>query len=239
MRFDAYLFDLYGTLVDIHTDEERPALWKELAAYYTDRGAAWEAAPLKKAYHSESEKLFYKSRAAYPEIDLKTVFETLYRMKGIVPDTKTVADTAWLFRRSSTTHLRLYAGAKELLMSLRKSGKVILLSNAQTLFTGPELDLLGIRDLFDRIYISSDHGCRKPDPAFFSVPFQNDPALLPDRCVMIGNDASCDIGGAKGIGMRALYIRSALSPKGETAGNADWSIDGMDLGKVRKILSLE
>ena len=28
-----YIFDLYGTLVDIHTDESMPALWKRMALF--------------------------------------------------------------------------------------------------------------------------------------------------------------------------------------------------------------
>lgn len=239
MRFDAYLFDLYGTLVDIHTDEGKASFWRKLAAYCSEKGAQYDAGPLKEAFHAESEELFHESKAAFPEIDLGKVFLELYRKKGIVPDEKTIAETAWFFRRSSTTHLRLYTGASELLVSLRKRGKVILLSNAQALFTGPELDLLGIRDLFDAVYLSSDCGCRKPDPAFFAVPFQNDPDLIPERCVMIGNDASCDIDGAKRAGMHAFYIRSALSPRGEKAGSADWSLDGMDLGRVRRMLTAD
>lgn len=239
MRFDAYLFDLYGTLVDIHTDEEKASLWRKLAVFFSDKGAQYDAGQLKEAFHAESEKLFHESKAAFPEIDLGKVFLELYRKKGTVPDEKTIAETAWFFRRSSTTHLRLYAGAREFLVHLRKRGKVILLSNAQALFTGPELDHLGIRDLFDAVYLSSDYGCRKPDPGFFAVPFQRDPGLIPERCVMIGNDVSCDIDGAKRAGMRAFYIRSALSPKGDTSDNADWSLDGMDLDRVRRILTAD
>ena len=237
MRYDAYLFDLYGTLADIHTDESKPALWKGLARYYSERGANWTADSLRTAFREESGKLFRSSKAAFPEIDLGIVFGDLYRMKGIYPKKGAVAETAWFFRKASTTHLRLYAGAKELLRSLRRKGKVILLSNAQILFTAPELDLLGIRDLFDAVYISSDHGCKKPDPAFFSLPFQSDPSLSPERCIMIGNDAACDINGAKRIGMRAFYIHSALSPKGETAEHADFVQTGMDLNRVRRILT--
>jgi putative hydrolase of the HAD superfamily len=239
MRFDAYLFDLYGTLVDIHTDEEKSSFWRKLAAYCSEKGAQYDGGQLKEGFHAESEKLFHESKAAFPEIDLGMVFLELYRKKGIVPDGKTIAETAWFFRRSSMTHLRLYAGARELLIHLRKRGKVILLSNAQALFTGPELDHLGIRNLFDAVYLSSDYGCRKPDPAFFTVPFQRDPGLIPERCVMIGNDVSCDIDGAKRAGMRAFYIRSALSPKGDTSDNADWSLDGMDLDRVRRILTAD
>ena len=29
-----YIFDLYGTLVDIHTDESKPSFWKALAEHY-------------------------------------------------------------------------------------------------------------------------------------------------------------------------------------------------------------
>ncbi len=28
------IFDLYGTLVDIHTDEVKPELWEKLALFY-------------------------------------------------------------------------------------------------------------------------------------------------------------------------------------------------------------
>ena len=143
MRYDAYLFDLYGTLVDIHTDEEKPAFWKRLAAYYSEQRAEYGAESLKEAYLEEAEKLFCESQATFPEIDLGKVFSELYRKKGILPDEKIVSETAWLFRKLSTTHLRLYAGARELLACLRTKGKVILLSNAQMLFTESE----SIRDV--------------------------------------------------------------------------------------------
>ena len=31
MKYENYIFDLYGTLVDIHTDEEKTELWEKLA----------------------------------------------------------------------------------------------------------------------------------------------------------------------------------------------------------------
>ena len=32
--YDNYIFDLYGTLVDIHTEENDPLVWKKLALFY-------------------------------------------------------------------------------------------------------------------------------------------------------------------------------------------------------------
>ena len=59
-------------------------------------------------------------------------------------DPERIREAAWAFRRASTTHLRLYAGVRELLKRLRETdARVILLSNAQALFTRPELALLG------------------------------------------------------------------------------------------------
>ena len=34
MRYQNYVFDLYGTLVDIHTDEEQQMLWEKMAMFY-------------------------------------------------------------------------------------------------------------------------------------------------------------------------------------------------------------
>ena len=33
MRFRDCIFDLYGTLVDIRTDEDAPELWEAMAGY--------------------------------------------------------------------------------------------------------------------------------------------------------------------------------------------------------------
>ena len=53
MRYHDCIFDLYGTLVDIRTDETRPRLWEELAAWYRENGAAYEPEELKEAYFRE------------------------------------------------------------------------------------------------------------------------------------------------------------------------------------------
>ena len=49
-RYDAYIFDLYGTLVDIHTDEARPLFWKKVAAFYTLQGAPYQPMELHEEY---------------------------------------------------------------------------------------------------------------------------------------------------------------------------------------------
>ena len=38
MKYQNYVFDLYGTLVDIHTDEEQQMLWEKMAMFYGYQG---------------------------------------------------------------------------------------------------------------------------------------------------------------------------------------------------------
>ena len=241
-QYRAYLFDLYGTLVDIHTDEGKPAFWKTVAAYYTAHGAAYGSTELRASYEqlcdAETKRLQVLFPGAEIEIDLSGVFRGLYTAKGRFPDPALLSDTAWAFRRASTSHLRPYAGAGELLDALRKAGKtVILLSNAQSCFTRPELEMLGLLDGFDRVCISSEAGFRKPDPRFIAVPLK-ELGLDPADCLMIGNDPACDIGGAAAVGMDAVYLRSGLSPRSAPAllPNAVYSFSRMDLRKLKRLL---
>ena len=237
-QYDAYVFDLYGTLVDIHTDEHIAAPWKALADYAASCGAHYRLPELRESYlrlcAAQEEKL--RGSSACPEIDLQPVFAALLSEKGVFPEKAIVREAAWRFRQASTSHLRLYAGAKELLEALGKSGSyVLLLSNAQALFTRPELRLLGIDRAFDRVDISSDRGCRKPDPAFFQTPL-NALDLDPARCLMIGNDPDCDIRGAAAVGMDSVYLHSGLSPVYDPGAPATWTQRGMDLKKLMRIL---
>lgn len=240
VRPSAFLLDLYGTLVDIHTDENQPSLWKRMAGFVLSRGAQWEGEALHRAYldavREEEEKLRLRDRGipnAHGEIDLAPVFSRLYAEKGVRADAALIAETALAFRRASTCHIRLYAGARELLSSLGQLGRVILLSNAQSLFTRPELEMLGIGEAFDGIYISSEAGFKKPDPRFYRLALERE-GLDPAACLMIGNDPVCDGEGPRAVGISAYVIRSGISPRGIREG---YDQIGMDLKKLSRRLS--
>ncbi len=239
--YRACLFDLYGTLVDIRTDEGRPGLWRQMSAHYGSRGARYAPAELRAAYLAacarREAELRQSSAAKWVEIEIGAVFSDLYARRGAAVDASEIQETAALFRRLSTTHLRAYAGAAELLRILRERGRqVILLSNAQRLFTLPELEKLGLRDCFDGIFLSSDHGCKKPDAAFFRLPLERF-GLAPEDCLMIGNDPVCDVAGAAAVGIDSVYIRSGLSPRDEPEHiPALLRLDRMDLRRLRRIL---
>ena len=99
VRPAAFLLDLYGTLVDIHTDENQPSLWKRMAGFVLSRGADWEGKALRRAYleglRQEEERLRLRDRGlpwAQGEIDLALVFARLYTEKGVRADAALIAD---------------------------------------------------------------------------------------------------------------------------------------------------
>ncbi|MBR4461105.1 MAG: HAD family hydrolase [Erysipelotrichaceae bacterium] len=238
--YDAYLFDLYGTLIDIHTDESSMAFWRKIREFFHMYDADYDPKELRDAYFKTvREQEEQKTENGHLiEIEIGDVFQKLFKRKGIVVNKHTIKDIAWQFRQNSTSHLRLYAGAMELLDALRSSRKqVYLLSNAQSLFTLPELKMTGLYDMFDDIVISSEVGYRKPDPFIFeSLLKKHD--LKTENCLMIGNDLQTDTQGAHAIGMDSFYIRSALSGSETKNRNIpEYMLDHMDLRLLlRKLL---
>ena len=216
-----FMFDLYGTLVDIRTDESISMLWTSMASYMSLKGALYNDTDLRLEYGricaSETDALLKKMRKSRHklekedvEIDLINVFRKLYERKGIKPSKQELSDTALMFRSISTVKLRLFDGALEVLKELRRRGKkVYLLSNAQSCFTVPELKALGIYEFFDGITISSDVKVRKPSLAFYEEALKD---IDPSLCVMIGNDEFADVRGAMSAGMDACYIQTEQSP---------------------------
>ena len=208
MKYENYIFDLYGTLVDIHTDEDKDELWEATAAFYTKHGASYTAAEIKKDYASGvSEALEYAE-----EILLDDVFKALYEAKGVTPDNTLVLETCRFFRDTSTEHLKLYPWSIPVLEAIKADGKgIYLLSNAQRSFTAHELDKLGIIPYFDDIMISSDCGIKKPNLMFFKMLMKRH-NLKGKECLFVGNDETCDIFGAKKAGMHTFYMHTNCSP---------------------------
>ena len=80
--FKNYIFDFYGTLVDIETDESSPILWDTMAQIYQSYGASYTGEGLRLRYRElvqqAEEDLAKEKQVAYPEIDLMVIFVQLY-----------------------------------------------------------------------------------------------------------------------------------------------------------------
>ena len=212
-----FIFDLYGTLLDIRTDEELPRLWRTMADMYRRFGAPYSPGELRQRFlqierdmrNEAAERL----QTRYPEIRLERVFEALLAEKapgktpegGMQPWLFGAANT---FRAVSIRRIRLFPGALSLMDSLRDAGhRVFLLSNAQRIFTLPEIRYFGLDTRFDAMYISSDRGFCKPDPRF---PEQliAEQGLKREETVMIGNEPASDMGVAASCRIHGILFNS-------------------------------
>lgn len=243
--YENILFDLYGTLIDIRTDEEMPELWKKIAAYYSERGAKYTADEIQEEYVrlvAEEKKRVAKAYPEYKVIDIpiENVFAKLYTLKNVDVQKKGqdfVNDTAAYFRKSSTLFIELYDGVIELMEYLKSNKKhVYLLSNAQHTFTMNEIKELGLSDYFDDIFISSDYCVSKPDTHFYEKPLGKY-NMDKSKTIMVGNDYISDMKGAHDAGIDGLYIHQEISPDIEGEVIAKWKIMDGDVHKIKEYLS--
>lgn len=212
-----YLFDLYGTLIDINTNEWKASLWKNMAMIYSLSGAPYKAKELNKAYDAyladEIAAVPKEKYSTNPEPLVDNIFKRLYSEKGIDYSDEMIKYTARVFRALSIKYIRLYPGVKELFEAIRAhGGKIYLLSNAQRSFTEPEIRMTGLYDEFDDIMISSDEGCAKPDRKFYECILKKH-NLDPKETIMIGNDENTDIRGSYEAGLDSLYVHTNISPE--------------------------
>lgn len=248
MKYSDLVFDLYGTLVDIHT-EENDLVWEKTALYFGFYGAHYTGEELQMAFRTAMQRREAEAGQSYecfPDIPFEQVMEELLRARGVEENANQLGiQAAQLFRISSIEYIKFYPGVLEALARLRKKGfKLWLLSNAQHVFTAYELRHLGLGAQLDGIYISSDYGCRKPDVRFFDA-LLKEQKLDAKRCLMIGNDRQTDIAGAKAAGLDTLYMHTNLTPADQAEadptlfpGNegSHFEFEGCDWQKLSELL---
>ena len=243
-----YVFDLYGTLVDIRTNEGKPYLWKKMAEFYGLYGAHYKPKELAKAYsqyvEEELQATYEKMKGKNgiscvddAEVQVEKVFKRLFAEKGVEADMALATHAGQMFRVISMKFEKVYDGVFELFDKLKKKGKKIyLLSNAQYIFTGYELNALGLTPYFDGIVISSNEYCKKPSAEFYNTVL-NRYKLKKEETVMIGNDQVADIQGAKNAGLAAVYVHTEISPDYvESECPADYKFLDGDIKKVAKLI---
>lgn len=205
-----YIFDLYGTLIDIHTDEYSKNFFKKYAKWLRKQGFTFEWKHFYRLYtfteRQYREHAARESRYTKPEIQVDAVFRDVFAANGYEVSDEEIVHLCENFRRLSLLYMCLYPDTIACLDGLKKAGKKIyLLSNAQRSFTWQELEQTGLVPYFDGILISSDEGCMKPDPEFYKTCFFRY-SLDPAQCIMIGNELKSDMAGAYAAGIDGFYI---------------------------------
>ena len=210
MKYKNYIFDLYGTLIDIHTEENKLALWQFMTDYLKEHfGTNITAEKLKEDYlricAEETDKLAARNGSKYPEIKIEWVWHRLIDSECSDAEMRALCIA---FREKSREKFACYKNVHKVLSEIKSQGcHIYLLSNAQRLFTEKELDDAGLTEYFDDIFISSDMGIKKPDASFIDSLMKKH-RLEKSETVMVGNEIIADIGSAIAAGIDGIYLNT-------------------------------
>lgn len=230
-NYKNYIFDLYGTLIDIRTDEVSLSFWKKVSNEFKKYNKSCDPKELRKLYFNNIDLLLNKD--IEKEVDIIDIFKILFEVNGITYNRKTIEEFAIKFRKLSTLHLRKYSNVDKLLSYLNDNNKnVYLLSNAQAVVTNYEMKELKLHHFFKRIYLSSDYGIKKPNKAFLDVLLNENKINIKDT-ILIGNELNCDIKIANRCNIDSYYIRDRLSSNYKDKKiKPTYKMEGMNMRKL-------
>ena len=84
----AILFDLYGTLIDIKTDEHDPWVYEMLSRYLGYHSVAIGPDELKTAYFEGIQQHLEQSKEVHPEVDVYKIYFNIMNKYGKLNNTK-------------------------------------------------------------------------------------------------------------------------------------------------------
>lgn len=213
-KLTTVLFDIYGTLIDIRTNEQRDDIFETLGRFLSYRRLFISPTALKELYFSELHQQFAQSRERFPEVDVAKAFDRALSDQSRNADRFLTVLITQLYRSLSRERFALFPDTFWTLTEFRKRYRLGIVTDAQRLYSCPELRMLRIEDFFDSIVISSDYGFRKPDPRLFHIALAAMNAR-PEESVYIGNKYETDLLGAHsaGLGLSGLIHQSAEDRK--------------------------
>ena len=209
------IFDINGTLTDIHTNEWHDDVYRVISNLLSYQGISLGPNAVKNSYF----QIMKEQRAAcgerYPEFDAVGIFREIITRHSTdftrrLPPEK-LAQLPRLFaethRAASRYRLQLYHGVEDTLKQLLPKYHLALVSDGQTAYAVPELNAVGLFGYFDPVIVSGDFGYRKPDKRLFESALAA-MKMEPSEVLFVGNDMYNDIHGAQKLGMKTVFFRS-------------------------------
>ncbi|MFA7655903.1 HAD family hydrolase [Acidithiobacillus thiooxidans] len=215
MSIRAVCFDLYGTLINIETNEDMEEIYRGISHYLTYHRVFMNRREVRERYFAVMKERKRQSTERYPEIDVEAIWHTILIQENSKPlngREKLAKELARLHRGISRTRLERYEGVKRTLKSLQEQYQLALISDAQRCFALPEIRALNIKKYFDIRIISGDYGYRKPDSRLFQMAAEQ-LEVAPHQAIYVGNDMFRDIYGAQQAGMKTIFVDSNQGAK--------------------------
>lgn len=225
------MFDINGTLADIHTNEWHDDVYRVISNLLSYQGISLGANAVKDLYF----QIMGEQRAArgerYPEFDAVGIFREIISRHSTV-FTRHLAPgkieqlprlLAETHRAASRYRLQPYHGVEDTIKQLFPKYHLAIISDGQTAYAVPELNAIGLFGYFDPVIVSGDFGYRKPDNRLFENALSA-MKMEPSEVVFVGNDMYNDVHGAQKLGMKTVFFRSNQGLQEKKGVNPDYII---------------
>jgi putative hydrolase of the HAD superfamily len=197
MRYDAVVFDLFGTLVYTISPDAYGVMLGELAAIldvsHDALSTAWQAT--------------IEERESGLLGDVSEILATTAAAAGGSPSAAQVSRAGDRWQAIASKWLVPRDDTAATVQAFRDAGsKVGLLSNCSA--EVPPLWAQGpLAPLFDFTVFSCAVGAMKPDLGVYHAACKG-LAVLPERCLFVGDGGSRELTGAAAVGMEAILLRA-------------------------------
>jgi putative hydrolase of the HAD superfamily len=215
MKYDAVIFDLFGTLVTPIIHSEYNSVLREVSdivgANPTGFLRLWE-----------DDTAHARAIGTYSTI--RANIEHVCAMLDLSPTGESVDPAESLRIDYMRGAMKPWPDAVEALGKLQEQGLTLGLISDCSADVPPLFPETPLAPFFDSPVFSSDVGLKKPDPKIYALALER-AAVSADRCLYVGDGGSRELTGAAAVGMRPILIRK---PDEDTADvrrpeSDDWS----------------
>jgi len=228
VKYDAIIFDLYGTLVDNFPRKAFEPTVVEMAACV--------GVPLQDFKHLWSIETWpMRVVGHFPTTEAN--IEHICRTLKVPVDDALLSRAAAIRLEASRAHLIPRDDVVETLTAIKAAGyKLGLLSDCslEVAHLWPDLPFAS---LIDVPIFSCTAKMRKPDPRLFLLACEQ-LAVAPERCLYIGDGGGRELSGARQVGMDAILIRVPYEEVDELAREEALQWSGPRIAAVKDVLKL-
>jgi HAD superfamily hydrolase (TIGR01549 family) len=229
MPIKAVLFDMFDTLMLIEKNHEfySPALLR-MFTYLNKHGITVSFDKFNAAYVEARDRINARVEDSFEEPHFNVrVFETLKSLGFDYEVSSPLVEAATNeFCEEFMTYVQIDVYAKAMLKTLHSKYKLGIVSN----FAIPEcvfklIEAEGLDSFFDVVIVSAAVNKRKPCPEIFQDALKALDVSV-EEAVFVGDTIDSDIEGAKGVGMKAVYIERRMQKSDKVS--PDFTIKNLD-----------
>lgn len=203
------LFDCYGTLIDILTDEHDIRTYQCLSRWLLYQGVRIAPESLRDCYLRRVREAADRTGERYPEVRVEEVFAGICAEHGMweADFERLGVEAARTFRAASLRRLGVI-GKSQRLLDLFGAKTLGVVSNGQRVFSEQEMRMLEFYDRLGFVIFSSDLGYQKPDPRIYAAALGRMRLSAPE-VLFIGDNPGNDVDAPRRLGMQALHVEEA------------------------------